>query len=201
MSFALSALSGSPDPRLLLRPTINRPMLNRKLLKTWSPLILSGALVSSPSSTAPKPGPTPTCHPRTSYAPPFTMTLSRPGGRVLGPKNHYGQFDAHLSQGEAVEAAFQGLACSSSARLRAGVENAGVEVGVFSGVPITIGEVAYLSEYLMVGSGGVWLKVCEEGEESAEGEKRRGEESDEEFLPWEAAAEGVANERKQTSPN
>ena len=184
MSFAVSALSGSPDFGLLPRSTINRPLLNRKLLTTWSPLILSGSVVSSPSPAVPaSPGPTPTCSPRISYVAPFTMKLSRPHGRVLGPKNHYGQFDAHLSPGEVVRVSFLGLpSCAGGAEFEAGVENGVSEVGVFEGVKVKMGGITYLSDYLMVGEGGVWVKTCV----VVGAGRREEEEEEEEFLPWEA---------------
>jgi len=69
---------------------VAKPSINRKILGRWAPITrrntsIAEAGVESKEST---------------ILVAYTIEIFRSAGRKLGPKNHYGQFDAHLEQGE-----------------------------------------------------------------------------------------------------
>jgi len=166
---------GRGDEQLLPRPTISKPFLNRKLLQTWCPLLLSSHPLTPILPSPPVPNPTPTTTPRTPVSPPFLLTLKRTNGVVMGTRNHYGIFQAHLKQGELITATLEERGEGGNGRtvvFEADEGNRAVNIGTYDNLPVNLGCVTYLSSYVMVSSHEglktVWVKAdkVEEGYES-----------------------------------
>lgn len=136
-----------------LRQTIARPSINRKTLGRWAVLASrSNPTVEQKSAE------------EDAFLVSYTVEVFRTAGKKLGPKNHYGQFDAHLEDGEEVSL----TVCSGdrcwSAQMEANSDNSVVQLGSFDALPLSFGGITYLSDYLLImrdptGAVDVWLRL------------------------------------------
>ncbi|GMI13882.1 hypothetical protein TrVE_jg13404 [Triparma verrucosa] len=127
---------------------IRNPHLNRKILGTWCPLS-----TASFSKLPPLGNTVPTLPERFAVEVDYILMIERLNGRILGKKNHYGHFDAHLTETEELKLT---MFSPSTFECRVGVVGGVFEEGG------EWGEVEYVSDYVMVCGGGVWMRVEEE---------------------------------------
>jgi len=136
------------------------PSLNRKILGSWAPLLHCGVnLVANPDDAATG----------KDIEVPFTVDVFRKHGRKLGPKNHYGVFDAKLENGEELTIKTNTVARGSSpcGTVVADEKNESLVLGnvehVNLDMPLTFGKITYISDYVLIqryGEGGLdlWLR-------------------------------------------
>ena len=108
---------------------------------------------------------------------PMTVDVYRTTGRKLGPKNHYGQFDARLEDGEGLTVETAGVVALCAAVVVDGgnrpIAVGNVECGGDADAPLTFGGITYISDYVLIqrneeGDPDFWLR-CDDsyfGEEA-----------------------------------
>lgn len=146
---------------------VRRPMLSRKLLGQWAPIVLAGRkkVMTTTLTTSPK---TPRWNGDVveeieGMAVPFTIDVHRAAGRKLAEPTVYGTFDAKLEVGEEVVVTTSDGVIHSSFVVDGTNENC-LRLGVLSdGGTLRLGGVVYLSDYLLVtrgedGEADFWLR-------------------------------------------
>ena len=147
--------------------TMQSPQLNRKMLGRWAPVVLRG----EPVATAGAGG---------DLTVPLVLEVRRDGPPVQFTDRH-GTHDAHLEEGEALQIAISSGGAVSSRAARAGEGGEGEELCTVAPVaggegggegegrrlPLTLGRVTFLSDYLLLqragdGDGGAvdaWVRA------------------------------------------
>lgn len=156
-----SAVDQSADEQIGERELQNvaKPSVNRKILGRWAPITRRSTLLAvegakSVDQSLTRYGLTPRCTFDSTIMVPYTIEIFRSAGKKLGPKNHYGQFDAHLEQGEMLTVRAAGEAVYFlSKEVEAHADNEIVHLadeGSFGGYSLSFGGIVYLSDYLMI---------------------------------------------------
>ena len=150
---------------LEIRCGVRKPALSRKVLGSWAPLLRGGRRVVYSD------------RPSGNVEVPMTVDVYRTTGRKLGPKNHYGQFDARLEDGEGLTIETAGVVALCAAVVVDGgnrpIAVGNVECGGDADAPLTFGGITYISDYVLIqrneeGDPDFWLR-CDDsyfGEEA-----------------------------------
>lgn len=140
------------------RMPILRPQQCRKLLGRWAPVLVNGARLGEPLEGG------------GALQVPLTMEVRRAGERQT-MTNRYGEFDAHMEDGEELTLALEAGDERAEASLLASADNSRRDVAfpVNSMLPaLGIGRVTFLSDYMLaqrdeVGTlVDVWVRVTED---------------------------------------
>lgn len=138
------------------RNSARYPSLSRKVLGQWAPIMVANewtALVTE------NPGCGSCDCGGFDVHVPFVMQIERTDGRRWGASNAYGIFDLKLEEGEGICVS----AMDISKNMKADKANQCIELGSIEGVPLRIGSISYISDYIMIQRGpgktiDLWLR-------------------------------------------
>ena len=161
---------------------IAKPLLCRKLLGRWAPVLVGGVRLATPTEGALR-MPTPPSPTEGALRVPATLEIRRAGDRRT-MENRYGTFDAHLDEGEELrlcleqpggESAQASLRVSESMQGRSEAPLEGPASAVLS--RLGIGRITFLGDYLWVQRDAdgvlldVWMRAPDDAGDGELGEK------------------------------
>jgi len=128
-----------------------KPLLSRKILGRWAPLMLSGERVAFNDKPIDYEG---------MIEVPFFLDISRANGRRFGKRNHYGVFDLKLESGEELMIFTVGgrrgdggdldFGNDISVMTTAQEENESIDLGKMGPMQLRFGAITFISDYVMI---------------------------------------------------